>query len=316
LKQALYTAAAFIAALLVNSNAFAHGFAGKRFFPATISTDDPFVADELSLPTVLTTKEGASGDEPATREIEIEGEFSKRITPHFGVSVESGFRRRIPEMGTIENGFGNLEVTPKYQFLLDPDGEAVMSAGVGVEIGGTGGRNVEADPFDTITPEIFFGKGFGCLPDDAALLRPFAVTGVVGLAVPDRASTDSVTEDGEIETERHPHTLRYGIALEYSIPYLQSAVRDVGLGAPFDRMIPIVEAVFETPLDRGAGGETSGTINPGIIWSGQYVQIGVEAIVPVNGRSGEGVGAVGQLHFYLDDIFPGTLGRPIFAGGP
>src|SRR5260370_30698169 len=29
----------------------AHGFAGERFFPDTISTDDPFVADELSLPT-------------------------------------------------------------------------------------------------------------------------------------------------------------------------------------------------------------------------------------------------------------------------
>ena len=27
------------------------GFAGKRFFPATLVTDDPFVADELSLPT-------------------------------------------------------------------------------------------------------------------------------------------------------------------------------------------------------------------------------------------------------------------------
>ena len=29
----------------------AHGFAGDRFFPATILTDDPFVADEMSLPT-------------------------------------------------------------------------------------------------------------------------------------------------------------------------------------------------------------------------------------------------------------------------
>ncbi len=25
------------------------------------------------------------------------------------------------------------------------------------------------------------------------------------------------------------------------------------------------------------------------------------------------VGIIGQLHFYLDDIFPNTLGRPIFA---
>jgi outer membrane receptor protein involved in Fe transport len=33
------------------SRHFAHGFAGDRFFPATISTDDPFGASELSLPT-------------------------------------------------------------------------------------------------------------------------------------------------------------------------------------------------------------------------------------------------------------------------
>jgi hypothetical protein len=31
-------------------SALGHGFAGSRFFPATITIDDPFVADELSLP--------------------------------------------------------------------------------------------------------------------------------------------------------------------------------------------------------------------------------------------------------------------------
>ena len=31
------------------SRAYGHGFAGARFFPATLSTDDPFVADEFSL---------------------------------------------------------------------------------------------------------------------------------------------------------------------------------------------------------------------------------------------------------------------------
>jgi hypothetical protein len=36
----------------MDSAALAHGFAGERFFPATILTDDPFVADEMSLPEV------------------------------------------------------------------------------------------------------------------------------------------------------------------------------------------------------------------------------------------------------------------------
>ena len=51
--------------VLVATPAFAHGYAGKRFFPATITTDDPFVADELSLPTVLYIK---NNDEPSAKD--------------------------------------------------------------------------------------------------------------------------------------------------------------------------------------------------------------------------------------------------------
>ncbi len=47
---AALTAAAL--ATLAAHDARAHGFAGDRFFPATILTDDPFVADEMSLPTL------------------------------------------------------------------------------------------------------------------------------------------------------------------------------------------------------------------------------------------------------------------------
>ena len=42
--------AAAVTLISANSAALAHGFAGQRFFPATILTDDPFVADEMSLP--------------------------------------------------------------------------------------------------------------------------------------------------------------------------------------------------------------------------------------------------------------------------
>jgi len=38
-----------------------------------------------------------------------------------------------------------------------------------------------------------------------------------------------------------------------------------------------VEFSFETPTDTG-GGATTGTINPGLIWSGQYVQFAAEAV--------------------------------------
>ena len=47
----------------------AHGLIGKCFLPATLAIDDPFVADELSLPTISHIKQRASGDTPATERI-------------------------------------------------------------------------------------------------------------------------------------------------------------------------------------------------------------------------------------------------------
>ena len=40
------------------SHASAHCFVGPRFFPATLTIDDPCVADEMSLPTVDWFKTG------------------------------------------------------------------------------------------------------------------------------------------------------------------------------------------------------------------------------------------------------------------
>jgi hypothetical protein len=63
-------------------------------------------------------------------------------------------------------------------------------------------------------------------------------------------------------------------------------------------------------LEGGALPE--GTINPGIIWAGKYFQLGLEAVIPINERTGKNVGIRGQIHFFLDDLFPTTIGRPLF----
>ena len=68
---------------------------------------------------------------------------------------------------------------------------------------------------------------------------------------------------------------------------------------------------MSTALDRGSSG-TTGTINPGIIWAGQNIQLAIEAVIPVSNASGNRVGWLAQLHFFLDDLFPQTVGRPIF----
>ena len=66
------------------SNALAHCFVGGRFMPATLTVDDPCVADELSIPTISRFK---NGDDPTARELDISGEYSKRITDTLGVSI-------------------------------------------------------------------------------------------------------------------------------------------------------------------------------------------------------------------------------------
>jgi hypothetical protein len=295
---------------------YAHGFAGARFFPATLSTDDPFVSDELSLPTVSTIR---TPDDGGTRETGISMDISKRITPEFAIEIGDTFTTLNPHDGRAANGFGNLELGGKYQLLKNGEHEAIVSIGLDVEVGGTGGRSVGADSFSTWAPGIFFGKGFGDLPNEMRFLKPFAITGQLGVAIPTSASTRSVTVDvqtGEpdIEIERHPDVLEWGFALEYSLIYMQSQVQDLHLHAPLDRVIPLVEFALETPLNRGEEGQTTGTINPGVIWAGKYFQVGVEAVIPINERTGNNVGVIAQLHFFVDDLFPHSLGRPLFGG--
>ena len=138
------------------------------------------------------------------------------------------------------------------------------------------------------------------------------------MTIPTSASSRTFSRDpdtGELEQdiERHPNTLQYGFAIEYSLIYLQEQVKDIGLKAPFDRMIPLVEFAFESPFDRGVHGQTTGTVNPGVIWSGKYCQIGAEAVIPYNSRTGSNVGVLVQLHYYLDDLLPQIFGKPLFG---
>jgi hypothetical protein len=34
-------------------------------------------------------------------------------------------------------------------------------------------------------------------------------------------------------------------------------------------------------------------------------------VIPINNRTAAGPGFIGQLHFYIDDIFPSVFGRPV-----
>ena len=104
-------------ALAFPALAAAHGLAGQRFFPATLAVDDPFVADELSFVTVSHIKLRGSEEGPPTRETDFGAEFSKRLTPDFGVSFGGTLKVLDPDEGRTVSGFDNLEVALKYVFF-------------------------------------------------------------------------------------------------------------------------------------------------------------------------------------------------------
>jgi hypothetical protein len=313
----------FAIALVPLTESGAHEIVGNRFFPATLGIDDPGVNDELSLPTVSSFK---TGDDPSFRQRDISAEFSKRITEAFAISFGSTFSSFRPPGGLTgigASGFQNLETTFKYRVFKDPEHEFVMSVGLSVEWGGTGAQSVGADPFNTYTPTLWFGKGFGDLPDTMSWIRPVAVTGQIGYAIPGRRSTntfgiDPDSGDPTVDTEFHPRVLNWGGTVQYSMPYLKSAVYDLGLPDFINRFIPLVEATFQTPVSNTftSGTLTTGTINPGFLWVGNTFQFGIEALIPINRQSGTNVGVIAQLHFYLDDIDPRGIGNPVQPASP
>ena len=308
----------FAGAFVPLTEGVAHEIVGNRFFPATLEIEDPGGNDELSLPTVDSFN---TADVPPVRQRDVSAEFSKRITQDFGVSFGTTytFLGPIDPTAAGANGFQNLETTFKYRVFKNPEHELVMSVGLSVERDGSGSANVGTETVNTYTPTLYFGKGLGDLPDTLSWLRP--VTGQVGYSIPagNFTTTFGIAPDTglqTVDTEFNPQVLNWGLSIQYSMPYLKSSVVDLGLPDFINHLIPLVEASLQTPASNTltSGTTTTGTINPGVIWVGNYFQVGVEALIPINRQSGSNVGVIAQLHLYLDDIEPNGIGKPLFGG--
>jgi hypothetical protein len=296
------------------AGAHAHGFAGDRFFPATLQTDDPFVADEASLLTLTKNPDDPTGGQSYN----VEADIAKRLTTDFGLTAAYSWNYFQPKGAPAQYGFAGLTTGAQYQLFIDAPHEFMGLAGLDVDWAHTGAVNHGgADDHTTLTPVFDFGKGFGDLPDSLLWLKPFAITGNIGASFPTR-----VNSNGTLNQD----TFNAGFAIEYSLEYLEHHVKDVGISAPFDRLIPLVEITTTTPFNRGldldsgftnhTGNATVGVVAPGVIWAGQFYQIGAEAIIPYGEGQGHGVGGFIQFHLFLDDVFPNSIGRPILKNGP
>ena len=297
LSFALGAAAAIALSVAASGGAYAHAVCGSRIFPATLGIDDPGVGDEVALPTISYSPASLAGTEQAS----ISYNYTKTIFPELGVSFGQGAQ--------FQNGAGwgrsDLTLGIKDNLFCLPDWEFMGSVGVNVDVGKTYTNSMGND-YNTYSPALDLGLGFGALPKSWNLLRPIAITASVGEDLPDQRFTNGA---------QNPTNLNWGFTIQYSLPYFNEHVAQID-NAFLRRLIPITEFTFSRPIgnfDTLGPAVTTGTVQPGVIYEGNGWQFALEAVLPVNSASGKGVGVVGELHFYLDDLMPDTLGRPIFG---
>jgi hypothetical protein len=285
--------------VLAPSAGWGHGVVGKRWFPSTVVVEDPFVSDEASF--VVGHIKG-----PDAKETELEAEITKRLSPNFAIGFGGSYRivNSLDPNEPNAYGFSNPDISLRYQFIKDPVHELASTVALGIAPGGVGAKRVGALSETTLTPALQIGKGFGDLPDWADWLKPFAVTSSLGFNL----------FTGHSHTEELENSLAWGVTVMYSIPYLQSFVKDIGIPWPFNRLFPIVELNGKTLLTGHQSGQTTAFANPGLIWAGKYFELAVEAQIPLNDISGKNVGILGMIHVFLDDIAPNIFTWTPFHG--
>jgi hypothetical protein len=272
------------------ANAVAHGIAGNRLFVGTLSFDDPAVADEFS--TTLSRLNQLVPGGIAT-DTEINAAFSRLLTSDLAFQADATWINRAGDLNAT--GFDTTQVGIKGLLLRDDFHETLLSAGLGW---GLPGGNRELGAHDTIEPGIFFGRGFGDLPDSLSALRPYAISGAVSIEHP-------------TVTEPNSDVLHWGVSLQFSTLYLTDRFTPGHLPAeePLFQWVPLVELSGDTPRH----GKTTVTVLPGIAYVGDTYQVAAELIVPLNREAGRGVGAKLNLLLFIDDLVPSIFGKPVFG---
>lgn len=281
--------------VLLPHTAFAHGVVGKRLFVEPIATEDANVFSEFDL-VIPSYINGVEEDE-----LELGSSFTLRLTENLGLEIEGEWLNRNPPTGPNLTGLSNLEVVLKYVAYVSPKREWIFTVALTGETS-FGDDAVRENDFNSIGTGVFYGKGFGDLPEWAKYLRPLMLQGDFIIHHPIDSDSAKIS-----------NTLSYDFAVYYSIPYLQQFVKDVGIPSPFSRLFPMVEFTSKRVLNGPGFGQRETFAMPGLMWVGKSSQIGVAAVIPINDAAREEVdtGVTGIISLYLDDLFPKQFKDPL-----
>jgi hypothetical protein len=278
----------------MTARAHAHGVVGQRSFIEPFITEDVNPKNEfvIARPEWDHSREG--------RTLSLGFGLEKKISDRFSLTLDSEWDDITPKPRDEPHasGFNNLGITLKYAFFINPEHEAITSVAL-ESTAPTGTEQVGAEKDWSFKPFLLYGKGAGDLPNTLKYLRPLAVQGDAGFEI----STD----------HDRTTTLAHNIAVEYSIPYLQSFVRDFGLRWPFNALIADTEFNFEHGVNGEEHGKTAAFVTPGFVYMDRYVEVGVAGRFPLNARAHEELdwGIVWIVDIFIDDIFPWTRWQPI-----
>ncbi len=292
---------AVLFAVSATQTAHAHAIAGDRVFPVTLTLDDPGVADEVTLPQIV--DQPGAGPSNTTQ---FQWEWDKTITPSTALIYNHGYDIDTAAGSKRATGFENPIITGKWQVYVNAEHEFIVSLGLQRELPpDLHTLSIGYDKYGSTSPTFYFGKGLVELP--APLLKPLAITGELIYTIPDVPLNAAQTNNGT------PRTLFGGLSVQYSLAYLRANVKDYGLPEFVNRLTPLVEFNYITPTATVPGGapmQLQGSF--GAIYMADTYQVGLELLAPLNKASGSRVGATVQVHFFLDDILPNSLGKPLF----
>lgn len=301
---------------LASAPALAHGIAGNRYFPGTLTFDDPAVADELFIPVYSRLKHPTSEGGIATDD-SFSLTFFRLLTPTIGMGGDATWLRRGRDGFSARTGFGAAHLVVKGLAYENDPHETLVSVGFAGGFGSLGTKAVGGYGPYTLQPSVTFGKGFGDLCDTFSWLRPFAIAGAIEEEFPINGRTKTLLFEPDIDRSHYGYlhnadVVHWAFAVEFSTLYLTNRFTgDPPKEEPLNQLVPLIEFPVDTTI-KGGRFRNAATMNPGLSYVGVVYQLAAEATIPLNRQGGHGVGVTAGLELFLQDLMPSFFDRPVF----